>query len=130
MIEPAVLPLVAYRNGVVREEVTFTLGGSTQDITGWTVRMQIRPKAGATGAAIVDITTTAPNAAGSVITLTTPAAGKFAIYITNSDLQDSIEVPAGSDYVDLVYDIVLTRPNGDFFPYIKGGFRLYEGVTR
>lgn len=131
MILPGNYPITAFRNGVYRDQIAMADGaGAPIDMTGWTGRMQVRVSAGAADPALIDINTSTPTSNGSVITLVTPAAGVFEIYIA---VDDWATVPKGSPVsIDamMTYDIVWTEPGGDANVWQNGSLTLKEGVTR
>lgn len=130
MFEPAVVPLEAYRNGVLRTQFTITKDGSALNLTGYEIEMQVRLKAG--DPVLASAQTGAPSADGSIITIISATTGVFEVYFSNVDFQDII-LPANyppTDALILNYDILFKNPaNNDILPLIKGTFRIYSGIT-
>lgn len=129
MFEPAVIPLEAYRNGVFRVKLTVSKDGNLLDLTDFRIKMQVRAKAG-DPQVLAEASTDGPTTDGSIITIISAAGGIFEVFFTHTDLSD-ISIPtAQGDSTILAYDILFTNPsNNDFMPFIKGQFKIYEGIT-
>ena len=108
------LNLTAKRNASF-EAVIFTMlvNGVAQDLTGSTIKMQIRKEPG--GVAFTSLTSV--GSAG--ITITTPTSGVFQI---NKQI---FSIPAYS----YVYDIQITYSDGTVKSYIDGAFNVLPNIT-
>lgn len=130
MFEPAVVPLEAYRNGVLRTQITLSEDNGPKDLTGYELKMQVRLKPDSPVLAAAD--SLAPSEDGSVITLITPTTGVFEIFLSNLDFADIVFPPnfTAGDALLLVYDILFKVPvSGDLLPLVKGSFKVYAGIT-
>jgi hypothetical protein len=131
MIVPAKVDLEAWKNAVLRSRLTIQLNGEAMDLSGCSARMQVRESVMATDIK-ASASTTEPNADGSRITIVSPKAGVLEIFISHADLQD-ISTPsleAGDASASLVWDLIIQKPNGDYFVYCRGSFKVWQGVTR
>lgn len=130
MFEPAVIPLEAYKNGVLRTQFTMTKDTSALDLTNYVIKMQVRAKPGDT--VLAEASSAGPSADGSVITIISPTTGVFEVFMSNLDFQDVVLPPnfTAADALIVVYDILFKNPaNNDWLPLIKGSFKIYAGVT-
>ena len=132
MIQPANYTIVMPRNGVFRENWQIQLDGVGIDLTGWKGRLQIRPVAGDEMTPFIDVSTEQATATGSAISGVDIKNGILEVYFSHTDIQ---QIPEPSDAtrmlpVQAVFDLVLTEPGGDFYPWIAGTATVNEGVTR
>lgn len=106
-----------HTKGDTFNEVAFEVkkNGTAINLTGATIRMQLRKNYSDTSAII---SLTSVGSAG--ITITTAASGLFKI---NAQIID-IEV------YNYVYDIQFTLASGEVKTYVKGGFNVTPEVTR
>lgn len=114
------------RNAAFVKNIVVTKADQPFDFTGWSARMQVRASEGASGAALISVTTTA-NAFGSVLTFQDNV-----IYLVIEQPEMAAlpaSVPVDADWVG-VYDIVLIDPSGRPCPFFGGAFVVDTGVTR
>lgn len=133
MTYPVTLDLQVWRNDDYVEEWRLTDGtsdadpGEPIDLTGWTLAMDIRLYAGASGSALILLATVVTDTQG--IRLTEASDGRFVIRIQDTVING---LPAASEPnkpVALAYDLVLTDPTGDRHNYAGGKFTVYPKVT-
>lgn len=130
MFEPAVIPLEAYKNGVLRTQFTISKDTSALDLTGYVIKMQVRLKPG--DPILAEASSVGASADGSVITIISPTTGVFEVYMSNLDFQDITLPPnfASGEAYPLAYDILFKNPsNNDWLPLVKGTFKIFPGIT-
>lgn len=112
-----------YSNSTFRKQhIALTANGDSYDLTGWTVRMQIRNNDAETGTPLLEIDTDAATANGSVVTIEDAEDGELQLYINHQDIAD---LGPGS----YVYDLLFIDTAGDRGPLLRGSFTILEGVT-
>lgn len=111
---PISRPLVIWQGATFRQAFRWSLGGVGVDLTGWTAHMQVR-RFPAAATPIVDLTD------GNGITL--GADGSVTVVI---DAAASAALPA----LRGVYDLRLTRPDGEVVPFLTGVAIVAASVTR
>lgn len=123
---PAQRDISAYRNTVFGETYAFTISGSPVDITGYTIRMQVRD---GTGAVMVDLETVGTEGVEGIFVINAMQ-GLFASRIEQATLA-GVPAPATAPLPSVFsYDAVLYDINGYALgPVMQGNFTLYEGVT-
>lgn len=130
MFEPAVVPLEAYRNGVLRTQFTMVKDSGPMDLTGYELKMQVRQKPGSE--VLAAASSSGPSDDGSVITIISPTTGVFEVFMSNLDFAD-IQLPSNftaGDALVISYDILFKVPvSGDLLPLVKGSFKIYAGIT-
>lgn len=128
---PAIVPITAWRNARYVEEFTFSDDGVAIDLTGYAAGMQVRLYGGTPGSALIDLPNVASDIEGAWII--EPAEGIVAVRIEAATLQgvwDSLGGPEqGGDPIVLVYDLVLTAPDGAAEVWAEGPFTIKPGVT-
>lgn len=90
--------------------------GNPLDITGWTLRLQARPVAGAGGAAI----------ASALISGRDDAQGFFNVRLRGSDFA---AVPGSMEIVKLAYDFIAFDADNIVIVETRGQIHLIPGVT-
>lgn len=94
------------------------------DLTGWQARAQVRPRPG--GTVWLDLTSQAPTAAGSSITL--GADGFITVHIHHAETEAAEwNTPARAKGV---WDLELIAPSGEVIRLVMGAVELSADVTR
>lgn len=137
MTTPATVPITVWRNAdyvetwVVADEQGYDANGdaiSPQDLTGWTLALQVRLYGLAGGAALISLGTVTTAIEG--IRIIEATGGQIEIRITDATLEALPAAgKAGAD-LTLYYDLVLTDPTGVEEVYAEGTFTVKPGVTR
>jgi hypothetical protein len=104
----------------------FQSGDESIDMTGWTIEMQV--KDGFEGAALISLTTTAPTANQSRITLLDAEAGQVEVFISQADL-NALIIPSGVNRKAFRYDMRFTDPTPLSAVLLSGEFLFQRGVT-
>lgn len=139
MIVPAELDLVAFRNGVFRQQVTLQGNGVALNLTGYSAyRLQLRLPGDEVDPAKLDLTTVA-NGNGSKLTVVTAASGIVEILIAIADLaalpvsspetQRRLASGRKVDAERFDYDLVINNGT-DLNVYLFGNLFLNEGTTK
>lgn len=137
MTTPATVPITVWRNAdyvetwVVADEQGYDANGdaiSPQDLTGYTLALQVRLYGLAGGSALISLGTVTTAIEG--IRITEATGGQFEIRITDATLEALPAAgKAGAD-LTLYYDLALTDPTGVEEVYAEGTFTVKPGVTR
>lgn len=115
---PAQLDLTIYQGATFRKSFTWQTGDplTAVDLTGCTMRMQIRERRDATEV-IVELTSE-----NGGITIT-PLTGQFALYL-------SATATAALAVTKAVYDLEIVFANGDVVRFLQGKVTVSPEVTR
>ena len=118
-MKPAVVNLTIYQGSTFMQEFQWKTGNPATpvDLTGFTARMQIRPKI--TDPTII-ATLTTENAG---ITFTDAVNGKFTMEISATDT-------SAMEFKNAVYDLEMVMPGGRVKRLFGGGVTLSPEVTR
>ena len=126
MLQPARLDLVCWANAVFPTDA-FALqmsDGVPHDLTGVVLTMQVRLRPGATGAALIDLTS--EDDTGDYIEVTEAEAGEFVIHISEATLTALLSpLDSGDEDTGFSYDLKV-----DSEVWLYGAFTLMTGVTR
>lgn len=121
-MKPVKLDLTIYRGSTFVKQVTWQTGtpAAAVNLTGCSIRMQVRPKI--TETVLIDELTTE----NARIEITNAATGTFLIKIPAS-----VSTNYGSTYKSGVYDLEVTMPDGvTIYRIMEGGFSIIPEVTR
>lgn len=126
---PAQVSLSAFRNTVFSETYSFAIDSLPVDISGYTLRMQVRDYAGAPDPPLLTLETVGTDYTQGIYLLST-AQGLFGIRIEQATLAAMPSlVPAPLPSV-FAFDVTLASPESDILgPVMQGSFTLNEGVT-
>jgi hypothetical protein len=134
---PANVPIEVRRNGdyaetwVVADDQGYDENGdavSPQDLTGWTLAMQVRLYGLAGGSSLITLATVTTAVQGLRIVEAT--AGQIEARITDATLEALPVSGKAGESVTFKYDLLLTDPTGLEQVYAEGDFIVYPGVTR
>lgn len=134
---PANVPITVWRNAdyaetwVVADAQGYDANGNAiapQDLTGWTLALQVRLYGLAAGAALISLGTV--TAAIEGIRIVEAAAGQIEIRITDATLETLPVAGVAGAAVTFKYDLLLTDPTGIEAVYAQGDFTVEPGVTR
>lgn len=95
-----------------------TASGSAVDLTGWAAKLQIRKKASASSAVLLELSTD-----NGGITIPNPANGTVILAVSATDT-------AALAFTRAAYDLKLTSPSGAVVRLIEGAITVDPEVTR
>lgn len=136
MIEPATVPLTAWRNADYAETFivaeSFDAAGNAVnplDLTGYGVELQVRLYGLAGGSALITASDPVSGSEDRAVVLEADG-GQIEVFISTETLE---ALPAASKEggdAAFAYDLVLTDPDGVTSVYAQGPFTVKPGVTR
>lgn len=132
---PANIPIEVWRNGDYAETwvvaSSFTaegVAGSPQDLTGYSLALQVRLYGLAAGSSLFTLATVTTAVQG--IRITEASGGQIEIRITDTTLETLPVSGKAGQAITFAYDLLLTDPTGLEQVYAYGDFTVYPGVTR
>lgn len=135
MTYPATVPVTVWRNADYAETWVIAEGFdddgnavSPQDLTGWTLALQVRMYGLAGGSALISLGTVTTAIEG--IRITDAAAGQVEVRISDATLEALPAAGRAGAAVTFKYDLLLTDPTGVESVYAAGDFIVQPGVTR
>ena len=131
-MRPATVPLTAWRNARFAEERHFTESDQPLDFTSYSdARLEVRQFGAQAGAAAISLDKVVTNIEG--VRFLEPAHGVLRIQIDQATLEAAYDALFGTNEagsaLKLVYDLVLTGPDGADEIWMQGDFTLNPGVS-
>lgn len=131
-MNPAIVPLEAWRNARFGEEYYFTDdAGASVDFTAYTAKLQVRQYGAQAGAAIIDLANVGTDVEG--VRILEPALGIIRVRIDEATLTAAYAALIGGNEagsaIALVYDLIVTPPGAGDQPWMQGSFTINPGVT-